>query len=79
MKVNVNVASEETAKRIFWAWATEVEDLASNIREFATKEEDKELMTVCNGKVSEWGWAGYVDANMPALRNRIAAEMAKYF
>lgn len=79
MKVKVNVASEATAKRIFWEWATEVEDLASNILSHATEEENKELMTNCNGKVSEWGWAEYVDANMPALRNRIAAEMAKYF
>ena len=80
MKVKVNVVSVEDAKRIFMAWADSpyVEDLAGNLIHFATDAEKDELMTVCNGKMSEMGWAEYVNEKMPALRNRIAAEMAAY-
>lgn len=81
MKVKVNVVSVENAKRIFMAWANdpEVEELAGNLRLFASDAEDEELMAVCNGKMSEIGWAEYVNENMPALRNRIARAMASLY
>lgn len=78
MKVKVNVVSEETAKRIFLAWANEVEDVASNILYVSTDEEARELLVACEGK-SEWDYVVYTCDKLPALRNRIAAEMAAHF
>ena len=78
MKVKVNVASEAAAKRMFMAWANEVEDVASNILYVSTDEEDKELLTACEG-TSEWDYVVYTCEYLPSLRNRIAAEMAAHF
>ena len=81
MKVKVNVLSVKTGEEIFMAWANdpEVEELAGNLLYFATDAEKEELMAVCNGKMSEMGWAEYVNEYMPALRNRIARAMASLY
>lgn len=78
MKVKVNVVSVKTAEQIFMAWADEVEDVASNILYMANDEEARELLVACEGK-SEWDYVVYTCANIPTLRNRIAAEMAAHF
>lgn len=76
MKVKVNVASE--AKRIFMAWANEVEDVVSNILYMANDEEARELLWACEG-ACEWDYVVYTCEYLPSLRNRIAAEMAAHF